>query len=104
MVREINAELLLGRLVIAPNGKSIGRIEEIIAEPQGSQLIVTEFHLGSFGLMERFAMSLLGPELRAFLGGKSGQGYRVPWHKLDLSDPEKPKISCGVEELESLEL
>src|SRR5262245_46484857 len=58
MVREINAELLLGRQVIAPNGKSIGRIEEIIAEPQGSQLIVTEFHLGSFGLMERFAMSL----------------------------------------------
>jgi sporulation protein YlmC with PRC-barrel domain len=104
MQREINAELLLGRQVQAANGKLVGRIEEIVAEPQGSVLTVSEFHLGSYALMERLAASLFGRALLEFFGGgKLGQGYRVPWHKLDLTDPEKPKLLCEIDELETLE-
>jgi hypothetical protein len=34
--------------------------------------------------------------------GKRG-GYRVPWNKLDLSDPLRPRLRCSVDELEPLE-
>jgi hypothetical protein len=104
MLREINAELLLARQVRAPNGQSVGRIEEIVAEPLGSLLTVSEFHLGSYALMERLAASLFGRALLDFFsGGKLGKSYRIPWHKLDLTDPEKPKLLCEVDELDTLE-
>ena len=103
MVREIHAELLLGRQVFDPHGVAIGRIEEILAEPQGSLLAVTEYHLGSYGLMERLSASPFGRALLEFFGaGKLGQSYRIPWHKLDLSDPEKPRLLCRTDQLEKL--
>ena len=104
MVREINAELLLGRPVLAPNGKAVGRIEEIVLETQRGLPTVKEYHLGSYALMERLAASPFGRALLAFFGGaKLGRGYRVPWDKLDLTDPEEPKLLCAVSELETLE-
>ena len=103
MVREIHAELLLGRQVLGPDGDAIGRIEEILAEPQGSLLAVTEYHLGSYGLMERLSASSFGHALLEFFGaGKLDRSYRIPWHKLDLSDPEKPRSLCKVAQLEKL--
>jgi len=103
MVSEINAELLLGRQVLASSGEPIGRIEEIVAVPQGSLLAVSEYHLGSYALMERLAASLFGRALLDFVGGsKLGQGYRIPWDKLDLTDPEKPKLLCPMDQLERM--
>jgi len=103
MVREIHAELLLGRQVFDPDGDAIGRIEEILAEPQGSVLAVSEYHLGSYGLMERLSASLFGRALLEFLGADEfGRGYRIPWHRLDLTDPEKPRLLCKVDQLEKL--
>ena len=50
--------------------------------------------------MERLSASAFGRALLAFFGGGSlGRGYRVPWHQLDLSDPEKPRVLCKVHEL-----
>jgi sporulation protein YlmC with PRC-barrel domain len=104
MVREIHAELLLGRQVFAKDGEAIGRIEEIIAEPKGNLLVVLEYHLGSYALMERLSASPFGRALLEFFGaGRIGQGYRVPWHRLDLSDPEKPKLLCAIDQLEKLD-
>src|SRR3954469_9622328 len=103
MVREIKAERLLGLQVLAPNGQSVGRIEEIVAESQGSLLAVSEYHLGSYALMERLAASLFGRALLDFFGGsKLGQSYRIPWDKLDFTDPEKPKRLCAGDQLEKL--
>jgi sporulation protein YlmC with PRC-barrel domain len=104
MVREIHAELLLGRRVFSKDGEPVGRIEEIIAEPKGNLLAVSEYHLGSYALMERLSASLFGRALLEFFGaGRIGQGYRVPWHRLDLSDPERPKLLCAIDQLEKLE-
>jgi hypothetical protein len=36
-------------------GRHAGRIEEIIAEPSGSQVLVREFQLGAYAALERFA-------------------------------------------------
>jgi hypothetical protein len=104
MVREIHAELLLGRRVFAKDGEPVGRIEEIIAEPRGNLLAVSEYHLGSYALMERLSASPFGRALLEFFGaGRIGRGYRIPWERLDLSDPEKPKLLCAIDQLEKLE-
>jgi len=103
MVREIHAELLLGRQVVALDGKAVGRIEEIIAEPKGNLLAVSEYHIGSYALMERLSASRFGRALMDFFtAGKVGQGYRIPWNRLDLSDPERPKLLCPVDQLAKL--
>jgi hypothetical protein len=104
MAMEIHAELLLGRQVVDTRGDAVGRIEEILAEPRGSLLTVTEYHLGSYGLMERLSASPFIRALLDFVGaGSLGQGFRIPWHKLDLSDPERPRLLGTVDQLEKLE-
>ena len=89
--REIYAELLLGRNVIALNGRAVGRIEEMRV---GDHADITEFHIGRTALLERLAMPLVGRGKRT--------GYRVPWDKLDLSDPMRPRLKCTVDELKRL--
>jgi hypothetical protein len=48
---------------------------------------------------------LIGLRLLHWLGvGKSNRGYRVPWDKMDLTDPEQPRLRCAKEELERCEV
>jgi hypothetical protein len=42
--------------------------------------------------------------LRLFGAMKAHGGYRVPWDKLDLTEPQKPRLLCPVKELKSLNL
>jgi hypothetical protein len=37
-----------------------------------------------------------------FYGSELGRSYRVPWDKLDLADPEKPRLLCALADLETL--
>lgn len=100
--REINLDLLLGRAVVARNGRPIGRIEEFRAERRGHELVVTEYHLGPEALLERLSVS--GRRLLSLFGIKSrSRGRCIPWDKLDLSNPEKPRLTCSVEELAQLD-
>jgi hypothetical protein len=100
---EVHIELLLGRRVVARNGKFIGRIEEIRAEPRGSKCLVEEYLLGSFAILERFSAWAIGRAiLRAFGPFFARAGYRVRWDQLDLSDPDRPRLTCNVAELEPL--
>jgi sporulation protein YlmC with PRC-barrel domain len=91
---EVRLELLIGRKVLDPDGRKVGRIEEAIAIRDGRDLVITEYHLGSAALVERLSVAgkMLG--FHPFRGG-----YRVPWDQLDLSDPMKPRLKCPVEEL-----
>jgi len=73
----IQLELLLGRRVLAKNGKSIGRLEEIVAGPDEGDLAVTEYHVGTYGALERLSASA------------SGARYSIS----SASDPEA--IVCG---------
>jgi sporulation protein YlmC with PRC-barrel domain len=92
--REVRLELLIGRQVHALNGRPVGRVEEVLASPQGKGWVVREYHIGGKALLERLAAPLTG--------GARPRGFRVPWDKLDLSDPLRPKLSCPLEDLERL--
>jgi sporulation protein YlmC with PRC-barrel domain len=102
--RELNAELLVGRRVLALNGRQVGRLEEIRVEMVNGECFVREYHVGSFAVFERLAAWSIGRSiLHVFGARRGGGGYKVPWDKLDLSDPEKPRLLCSVEELEPLD-
>ena len=96
MVRtgEVHLERILGRRVVAANGRPVGRLEEVRAEKRGAGLVVVEYHLGPGALLERLSASVL----RMF-GGRRRRIYAVPWAELDLSDPEKPRLRGAVEDL-----
>lgn len=98
---EVHLELLLGRRVFARNGKPIGRLQEIRATPRGRGLVVDEYLVGAYAVLERLSAWTIGRALiRTFGGGRSG--YRVPWDKMDVSDMDRPRLLCAASELEPL--
>ena len=99
----IHIELLLGRRVLGLDGEPVGRIEEVCAEPRGGDLAITEYHVGAYAALERLSASLIGWATLGLLRPRQGGGHRVPWDKLDLSDPEHPRLTCPVAELSRLE-
>ncbi|MBZ9864589.1 hypothetical protein LB515_04305 [Mesorhizobium sp. CA15] len=100
----VNLEHLAGRRVCSESGKSIGYIEEIIAEQDGDDLVVTEFHIGIFAAFERLSASTIGTALLDFFRLRRRSGlYRIPWDKLDITDPAHPRLLCSDNELSGLE-
>lgn len=99
---EIYLELLLGKPVIDPKCKRVGRIEEVLVERVGDEWIVREYLLGPAALLERLSAHTIGLKIPHLLGArKLFTGYRVPWDKLDLTDPEKPRLLCNLHELKT---
>jgi sporulation protein YlmC with PRC-barrel domain len=102
---EVHVELLLGKRVFALNGKSIGRIEEVCAEVEGrNSCFVTEFLVGSYAVLERLSALNMGRAILQALGARRRHGWRIPWNMLDLSDWQRPKLLCKVEELSLIKL
>ena len=99
--RELHVELIVNRCVRATNGRVIGRIEEIRATSHSGAYYVSEYLIGAYALFERLAGWRIGRALLRTLRVR-GKSYRVPWDKLDLSDPERPRLNCAVDELEPL--
>jgi hypothetical protein len=91
--RELHLDRLLGRQVFGGNNQSVGRLQEFRAEKQGRDWAIVEYVIGAAGLFER-----LGVGVR-LLVGKPGRGYVARWDQLDISDPERPRLTCGVEAL-----
>jgi len=94
-VKTVHFELLLGRQVHDPEGQRVGRILEVHAEPEGKDCVVREYLLGTAALLTRLGISagrLVGLPLHR-------EPIRVPWDQMDLSDPERPRLRCSVEEL-----
>lgn len=101
--QEIHVERLLGKRVLALNGRSIGRLEEIRTHSVKDQCYVTEFLVGSYAMFERLSAVGVGRAvLKLFKWDKDSQGYRVPWEQLDLSNPDQPRLRCKVTELTKL--
>ena len=94
--RELHLDRLLGRVVLARNNQPVGRLEDCRVEKHGRQWTISEYVIGSAGLLER-----LGVGMRLVIGLWPG-GYVVRWDQLDISDPERPRLTCGVEELRPL--
>jgi sporulation protein YlmC with PRC-barrel domain len=98
---EVHIERLLGRRVHGLNGRSIGRLEEVRAVVSGSSVLVSEFLVGSYALFERLSEISIGRAVLKVIGARRKGGYRIPWDKLDLTNPARPRLLCKVEELES---
>ena len=106
MSREIALHHLLGRTVRDPNGRKVGRIEELRAEielhEQGNDYVVTEFHVGSFGAIESLAGAYFARLLLLRLGRLAPyRGHSIRWDRMDLSDPNNPRSLDTVEQLEA---
>ena len=99
MKRLLHAELLLGKKVLALDGQSIGRLEEIWTQTNRGHFFVSEFLVGSYAVLERLAAWSIGRAVLRLFGAKRDEGYRIRWDQLDLSDPERPRLLCGVDEL-----
>lgn len=94
--RELRLDRLLGRPVLARDNQSVGRLEEFRAEQHGRDWAIMEYVIGAAGLLERLGVGV------KLLFGKAGGGYVARWDQLDISDPERPRLTCGVEELRRL--
>ena len=99
---EIHLELLLGRSVSEPGGRKAGRIHEIVGERRGDEWVIAEYRIGPTALLSRLSAYHLAAPLFRLLGSDRDKGYRVPWDKMDLSDPDRPRLLCGLEELPRL--
>ncbi len=61
-----------------------------VAEPTRQRRSV----VGEYGLAERLAIGPVARSLRRKLPG-SYVSYRIPWDRMDLSDPERPRTTCA---------
>jgi sporulation protein YlmC with PRC-barrel domain len=102
---QIHAELLLGCKVRAMNGRVIGRLEEIRVKDEARGCFVNEFLTGSYGMLERLGSLSIGRSILRVLGARNkNSSYRISWDKLDLSDPQNPRLLCEVSELRTVDL
>lgn len=94
--RELRLQDLLGREVLAGNNRPVGRIEEFRAARRAHGCEIVAFVIGAGALAERLHVGA-----RLLLGGGRG-GHVARWDQIDLSNPEKPRLTCAVEELEPI--
>lgn len=95
----VEAQQLAGRRVCDAHGEVAGRIESIRAERTGPRCVITEFHLGTAALLSRLGISTL----RLFGLHHSHAPLRVPWDRLDISNPRNPRLRCTVAELKAMQ-
>ena len=95
MTATLRLDRLLGRRVFTGNHRPFGRIEEFRAERRGDDWVVVAFVVGALGLIER-----LGIGTRLLLGLERSGGYVVRWDQLDLTNPDRPRLTCPLAELE----
>jgi sporulation protein YlmC with PRC-barrel domain len=89
----LRLERLLGRLVVDHLGIAVGRIEDVVTEPDGEAYLVTHVIIGPEGrLAQLFAFGYQLPTLLAVGLGRKPRTRRLPWAWLDLADPEHPRL------------
>ena len=94
MSTRLRLDRLVGRIVYTAGNRRLGRLYEFRAERRGSAWVITDYVIGAAGLVER-----LGLAVRLILGVKRAAGYVARWDQLDLSRPERPRLTCPVSEL-----
>ena len=90
--RLVRVEDLIGERVRERSGRVVGRIEEIRTEQRGNRYEVTEYHLGTGAMLERFAiirnLFRLQPDT-----------IIARWDQIDIARPGAPVLTCPIEEL-----
>lgn len=101
--QELRLQQLLGKQVMDTTGQNVGRIEEVRAMQQGEDWVIQEYLVGTTAILERLSAWTVGLKLLSLLGAhKIFSGYRIPWDKLDLTDPDRPLLRCSIEELKEI--
>jgi len=95
--RELHLAHLLGRRVRDRNGRVVGRLEEFRARREGNYWVVAEYDIGPTAVLERLAARHLGITWPGRV-----YGYRATWDQVDLADPDRPTLTCEVDELKKL--
>jgi len=90
----VRLDRLVGREVHTANNRRLGRLHEFRAERRGGEWVITEYVIGRAGLVER-----LGLGVRLILGLDRVAGYVARWDQIDLSNPERPKLTCALQDL-----
>jgi|SoiMethySBSTD1v2_1073268.scaffolds.fasta_scaffold3241404_1 hypothetical protein len=93
---EVRIDRLLGRQVLAANGRPAGRLEEFRAEMRDGTCVITEYVIGAAGLFERLGVAARN------LFGLPPQGHVARWDQIDFSNIEIPRLTCPVTELKKL--
>ncbi len=93
---EVRLERMLGRTVLAPNGRRVGRLEEFRAQREGHGWAVIECVIGAAGLWERLG---LGARL---LIGRKPRGFLARWDQIVFEEDQPVRLACQVEALRSL--
>ena len=90
----------VGRTVRDADGRALGPLEEIrIAEHDGEAFVLA-YCVGAYGLFQRLAGTAMRRSLlRLFGQARKGGAYVVPWDRMDLSDPSKPRLRGPVDGL-----
>lgn len=96
MSREVRLDGVLGREVVAGNNRTIGRVEEFRAEVRGGACEITDVVIGVAGLYERLGLGV------RMLFGKGRGGYVARWDQIDLTDPDRPRLTCPLDQLRSV--
>ena len=95
--REWRLDRLLGRRVVDGQGRRVGRIEEFRAEQNGDAWEISEYVIGVAGLVERLGVGV------KLLIGRRGGGYVARWDQLDISNPNRPVLTCPMADLRRLQ-
>lgn len=89
----VHLELIIGKELRDANGKRAGRIAEVHGEDKGREFLITHYIV---------VVGWLG-YLRHELGFRKRCSRRhVPWDKIDLRDPLRPKLLCSAAELKTV--
>jgi hypothetical protein len=94
MRRSLRLDRMIGRVVRTSNHRPLGRLEECRVVRRGHEWVVSEWIVGPAGLLER-----LGLGARLIVGAPRGRSFIVRTDQLDLTDPERPRITCAVDDL-----
>jgi hypothetical protein len=94
MMAALRLDHLIGRTVLTANNKRLGRLQEIRAIRRDRECVVTEYLIGGVGLLER-----LGLSVRLILGIPGGRSFIARWDQLDLTNPDKPRLTCPITDL-----
>jgi hypothetical protein len=84
----VHLELIVGKELLDADGRCAGRIVEVHGDDKGKDFVISHYAIvtGYHG----FLLHELGFER---------EKRHVPWDKVDLSDPLKPRLLCSVDEL-----
>lgn len=99
-MKTVRLEDFVGRPVRDAEGRKIGHLHEARARRDGDELVVVDFLVGPAGWLERFSLAGVGRAMLGIFGLGRWRGYVVPWDRMALDVPGRPRCTCRAGELE----